>query len=125
MTCEMGEHILPILRQDIDPLSVMLRDHLLERCYQDCQPLQLGNARCAELVQKLLSHEIPHMKIKIGAGTGGTTIPILKALSDPEFGVARFSQYTFTDISADFFERAREHLKHLVEDGDRDSCSTR
>ena len=114
MTCEMGEHILPILRQEIEPLSVMLRDHLLERFYQDCQPLQLGNARCAEWAQKLLSHQIPHMKIiEIGAGTGGTTIPILKALSDPEFGVARFSQYTFTDISAGFFERAREHLKHL------------
>ena len=114
MTCEMGDHILPILRQEIEPLSVMLRDHLLERFYQDCQPLQLGNARCGEWAQKLLSHQIPHMKvIEIGAGTGGTTIPILKALSDPESGVARFSQYTFTDISAGFFERAREHLSHL------------
>ena len=114
MTCEMGDHILPIWRQEIDPLSVMLKDHLLERFYQDLQPLQLANARCAEWAQEYFSHQIPNMKvIEVGAGTGGTTFPILKALSDPRKGVRRFSHYTFTDISAGFFERAREHLTYL------------
>lgn len=114
MTCEMGEHILPIWRQEINPLSVMLRDNLLERFYQNCRPLQLANARCAEWIQVYLSHQIPHMKIiEVGAGTGGTTLSILKALSDPKNGVPRFSHYTFTDISAGFFEKAREHLNYL------------
>ena len=114
MTCEMGEQILPILRKEIDPLSVMLRDRLLEQFYQESQLLQLGNARCAEWIQRFLSHQMPHMRIvEVGAGTGGTTLPILKALSDPKHGVPRFCQYTFTDISAGFFERAKEHLSYL------------
>ncbi|KAM7218542.1 hypothetical protein V8F06_006146 [Rhypophila decipiens] len=47
----------------------------------------------------------PHLHmLEIGAGTGGTTKPILKALD------SRFRSYTFTDVSAGFFGAAADAL---------------
>ncbi|KAH8652666.1 putative polyketide synthase [Tricladium varicosporioides] len=63
-----------------------------------------------------LAHKSPDMKIlEIGAGTGATTSKILQSLSnfrpDDHKGekdkVFMFDEYTFTDISASFFEKAK------------------
>ena len=49
--------------------------------------------------------------LEIGAGTGSSTIPILEVLGGHRGYPARFSSYTFTDISAGFFDKAGEILK--------------
>ncbi|KAK1986916.1 lovastatin nonaketide synthase, partial [Colletotrichum cereale] len=47
----------------------------------------------------------PRMEfLEVGGGTGGTTKHVLEALG------GRFKSYTFTDISAGFFERSEEKL---------------
>ena len=55
-----------------------------------------------------MAHKNPNLSIlEIGAGTGGTTHAVLSALGGVNNrSTARFSQYTFTDISAGFFEKA-------------------
>ncbi|KAL1857502.1 Type I Iterative PKS [Diaporthe australafricana] len=62
--------------------------------------------------------------LEIGAGTGGTTKPILKSLGD------RFQSYTFTDVSAGFFGAAAnvlslfsDRLAFKTLDIERDPCS--
>lgn len=49
--------------------------------------------------------------LEIGAGTGGSTKPILETLAlnhEQEPRVGRYAIYDFTDISPSFFEKAKE-----------------
>ncbi|KAJ4346503.1 uncharacterized protein N0V89_010432 [Didymosphaeria variabile] len=63
---------------------------------------------------ELLGHSQPTMRVlEIGAGTGGTTSWILKALQSAE-GVRLFSKYHYTDISAGFFPTAKEKFKDFT-----------
>ena len=111
LVCGMGENLPAILRQEIDPLSIMLKDGLLERFYRRIEVLQRGYLFCARWIGKFYSHQNPSLKVlEIGAGTGSATVPILEALSVTG-GTPRFARYCFTDISAGFFERAREQLQ--------------
>ncbi|KAH9896254.1 putative polyketide synthase [Xylariomycetidae sp. FL2044] len=69
-----------------------------------------------------ICNRYPHMNIlEIGAGTGGATKSILPALD------GNFMSYTFTDISAGFFENAAtifsdygEHMRYKVLDLEKD-----
>lgn len=68
------------------------------------------NMDCGEFF-KLCGHAKPSMKIlEIGAGTGGFTEIVLQHLKTKQ-GTRLFSQYTFTDISAGFFQSAEERFK--------------
>ncbi|KAL1597236.1 hypothetical protein SLS60_008818 [Paraconiothyrium brasiliense] len=63
---------------------------------------------------ELLGHWQPTMRVlEVGAGTGGTTSWILKALQSAE-GVRLFSNYQYTDISAGFFPTAKEKFKEFA-----------
>jgi len=55
----------------------------------------------------LLAHKDPHLKIlEIGAGTGGATLPILKALGGMDDSTPpRFLSYEVTDITTGFFDK--------------------
>ncbi|KAF4440056.1 putative polyketide synthase [Fusarium austroafricanum] len=112
MICRMGQNLVPILRQEADPLTLMLENDLLYDLYRTA----LGTDRCYEQMSKViqkLSHKQPDLKIlEIGAGTGGATKPILETLGGHEPGsYPRFVQYDFTDISSGFFEKAQENFK--------------
>ncbi|KAH7265653.1 uncharacterized protein BKA55DRAFT_590873 [Fusarium redolens] len=112
MICRMGENLIPILRQEADPLTLMLENDLLYDLYRTA----LGTDRCYEQMSKViqkLSHKQPDLKIlEIGAGTGGATKPILETLGGHEPGsYPHFAQYDFTDISSGFFEKAQENFK--------------
>ena len=105
MVCSIGENLVPILKGEVEPLPIMLRDNMLEAFYRTQGFFKLGNEACADMVVKL-AHQNPNMRIlEIGAGTGGTTMPVLHALG------LKFAHYDFTDISSGFFERAREEQK--------------
>ena len=110
-TCKIGENLPQILLNTTDSLTIMLADGLLERYYRDLGPLRRNSAQAAEFIGKI-AHGNPNLKIlEIGAGTGGTTLPILEKLGGTSGHAPRFQDYVFTDISSGFFENAQEKLK--------------
>ena len=108
--CHIGENLSRILRQEIDPLSVLQEEDRLERYYQTWEPLHQSYQQAAAYI-KLLGIKNPHLNIlEIGAGTGGATQPILEALSGAGTCPSNFTNYDFTDVSSAFFEKSRERL---------------
>ena len=104
MVNQIGKNLTEILTGQIDPLSVMLEDNLLYRVYSDD-----SSARCySHLIDylKRLSFKRPYMNVlEIGAGTGGTTIQMLRAHNDHQGSF--FKHYDYTDISSSFFEQVQ------------------
>lgn len=85
-------------------------------------PLCSPSGTCTEAA--LILNESELTRQHAGAGTGGTTKPILKSLGD------RFQSYTFTDVSAGFFGAAANVLSPFSDrlafktlDIERDPCS--
>lgn len=111
--CRMGENIARIIREEVEPLSLMLQDDLLTRYYEDLEPLKNRLYPAAASIVACLAHQNPNMRIlEIGAGTGGTTLPILQALGEPgPTGQTLFDSYVFTDVSAGFFEKSKIKLQ--------------
>ena len=111
MMCTVGERLPQIFRKEIDPLSIMFSEDMLEKYYSSYLGLQRGYAICSRWIGRYLSHQNPAMEIlEIGAGTGSTTIPVLQSLSSQNGLPPRFGHFYFTDISAGFFQRANERL---------------
>ena len=110
LICEMGKNLAAILRGKVEPLSIMLKDALLERFYQDIISLNQSYTRCSHWVREL-GYQNPQMRIlEIGAGTGSATIYVLNALTK-EGTAPSFASLDYSDISAGFFERAKEKLE--------------
>ena len=108
--CHIGENLPRILRQEIDPLSVLQEEDRLERFYRTWEPFHQSYQQAAVFI-KLLGNKNPHLNIlEIGAGTGGATLPILEALSGVGTRPPDFTNFDFTDVSPAFFEKAREKL---------------
>lgn len=104
MLRRVGLALPEIIQGKTDALSLMLEDNLLYRYYNG-EWVDYYYAQMCHYI-KLLGNKNPAMKIlEIGAGTGGTTRNLLKALPSQ----SGFS-YDFTDISAGFFVKARELL---------------
>ena len=108
-----GENLAAVLTGQQDALPLIFQDSLIDDEY--LAYLTRGN-----LAQKLtkyldtLAHKDPNMHIlEIGAGTGSGTSILMNTLSTAsETGVARFSKYTFTDLSPSFFEKAKKKFAH-------------
>ncbi|PHH79873.1 hypothetical protein CDD82_2127 [Ophiocordyceps australis] len=103
-----GRNLMSILRGQVDGLHLIFHSGLVEEYYQQI----LANAHvaypCSRYVD-LASFKNPSMKIiEIGAGTGGQTLGLLKAMSSD--GVMNWERYDFTDVSASFFGHARANL---------------
>ena len=110
LLCPVGENLSKIVRQEIDPLSVMVEKDHLERHYRTFQPHEQSHQQAADYI-KLLGNKNPSLNIlEIGAGTGGATLPILNALSGPGVSHPNFTNYDFTDCSPVFFEKAKEKI---------------
>ncbi|KAI0551232.1 hypothetical protein F4679DRAFT_145449 [Xylaria curta] len=105
-----------ILVGEIDPLSVIFDSNLAEIFYAD-----MFNSICDHRLQRLItlaSHENPRLRIlEVGAGTGGMTSHILSTLIglEEQTGGLSFANYTYTDVSATFFENARERWHDIRE----------
>ena len=111
LVCAMGKSLLAIFRGEVEPLSVMLKDGLLERFYQSNILLSQTYTQCTRWI-KIFGHQKPHMRIiEIGAGTGSATVHILNALSSDDLTTSRFASLDYTDISPGFFERAKEKFE--------------
>ncbi|KAL2821621.1 hypothetical protein BJX63DRAFT_427619 [Aspergillus granulosus] len=110
---QIGDHMLDILRGQMDPLAAWTKDDLLYRFYQtdstDRCHIQLANYTAQ------LQFKQPHMRVlEVGAGTASATLPVLEALIGEDARHSRdtgkLDTYVFTDISSGFFENAKDKL---------------
>ena len=70
MTIRLGRRLLEILRGDIEPLSLMLEDDLLNRYYAENRGQDRVYEQAAHFI-RLAAHKNPRLRIlEIGAGTG-------------------------------------------------------
>lgn len=96
-----------IFRGEVEALAVWLENDLLYRFYQESIFTTSMNQKLLS-VAELLAHKNPNMKIlEIGAGTGGATTELLRGFSRAG-GPNAYQSFTFTDISAGFFDKAKK-----------------
>lgn len=101
----LGEHYPAILDGEIEPLSIMLQDNLLESFYRNHEPVKGGYDLNTEILRKM-TYQNPRMRIlEIGAGTGSHTVSSLRGLG------RSFAQYDFTDVSTGFFQKAQAEFR--------------
>ncbi|KAM6478156.1 beta-ketoacyl synthase domain-containing protein [Trichoderma sp. SZMC 28011] len=85
--------------------EVMMQDDMLTRLYAEAVPFRQTYSHLVTVTSQL-AHRYPRLKVlEIGAGTGGASVHMLKEL------VGRCHSYTYTDISAGFFEAAQERFR--------------
>ncbi|RSL58093.1 hypothetical protein CEP53_006251 [Fusarium sp. AF-6] len=97
-----------ILAGQIDPLQVVFGSNLTDIFYADLFQYLCADGRLGTILD-LAAHENPALRLlEVGAGTGGMTTHVLTALQEREkrTGGLSFAEYTYTDISPAFFERA-------------------
>ncbi|KAJ5778489.1 hypothetical protein N7520_001735 [Penicillium odoratum] len=111
-----GAHLRSILLGDVHPLTVMLENDLLYRCYFDDDNLNRCHSQMINYI-KLAQFKNPSIRIlEIGGGTGSLAVPLLDALLKKHG--ARLGIYVFTDISTLFLAHAKgllERYKSVVE----------
>ncbi|KAF1829663.1 hypothetical protein BDW02DRAFT_138335 [Decorospora gaudefroyi] len=108
-----GEALPAVFRREVEPLTLMTHENLLEDYYTTAVGMPNTYAQITRYVT-LLSHKYPNLDfLEIGAGTGGATVPTLKGLSGCEdlHTYPRLKSYTYTDISSYFFQRAAEKFE--------------
>ena len=101
-----GRQLTSIVRGTTDPLELLFSQPLAEEFYVDLMRSVGVDAKVHKFLDAV-SFKNPSMKIlEVGAGTGSITSYILAPLLGS--GAPRFSRYDYTDVSAGFFERAKE-----------------
>ncbi len=106
-----GEQLAKILTGEIESLEVIFpagsmdtADHL----YHDSPSFKFGNQAVAQTValavDQLAEGRVLRI-LEIGAGTGATTSAVLPQLPPEQY------EYTFTDVSAAFFSRAKQKFQ--------------
>ncbi|APA10781.1 hypothetical protein sscle_07g055510 [Sclerotinia sclerotiorum 1980 UF-70] len=107
----LSKNLRNILMGKVDALELMFKEPLVKDYYRELYKSTNGLSKTLAYLD-ILTHKHPNMNIlEIGAGTGGMTNYLLDVLAqngarDPRVGTPRFSHYTYTDISAGFFEGA-------------------
>ncbi|KID86000.1 Beta-ketoacyl synthase [Metarhizium guizhouense ARSEF 977] len=112
LVCALGEKLVSVLRGEVQPLEIMLKDGLLTRTYEDDRNNRRASralARCARRIADQNS-QLQLRILEIGAGTGSATLPVLEELWPQGNGSQGCFSYMFTDISAGFFENASKKL---------------
>ncbi|KAI0439264.1 putative polyketide synthase [Xylaria telfairii] len=93
-----------IFAGETHPVGVLLEDNLLSQIYIAGDTIKFGTAL------NIIGTTNPLLRVlEVGAGTGGTTVKCLAALTSP-FGERLYSSYTYTDISSGFMNAAKERF---------------
>ncbi|KAK8091924.1 polyketide synthase [Apiospora hydei] len=109
LCCAIGENLVDILHGEVEPLEIMLTDNRLTKNYENGTNNYLS-AVLGYYAEMLADLEPNQRILEIGAGTAGSTLPILEGLSKDR-DEPGFMSYTFTDVSTGFFEGARTKLE--------------
>lgn len=110
LVCAVGRQLPEILRGEKQGLEIMLEDDLLWRTYAENLAGIRANAAIAGYMERLLQCYPELSILELGAGTASATLPVLEAIQRGTKGSAPQFTYTFTDISAGFFDKAQERL---------------
>lgn len=106
---KVARNISGVLSGQTEALGILLADDTLTKLYVATDACDRSD------FLKYLAHSKPNLRIlEVGAGTGASTMSILKHLNRPLGGgreAPLYSKYTFTDISSAFFVAARELFK--------------
>ena len=112
-----ARNLTAILRGELDTLDLLFHDNAMSDYYSYVQETNYAFQKVCRYVDAL-AHKSPGLKVlEIGAGTGGATKDILHTLmycGTGESCTPRFAEYTFTDISPSFFEKARDRFKPYI-----------
>ncbi|CAH0052187.1 unnamed protein product [Clonostachys solani] len=106
-----------LLRGETDSVELMFATRSGEKFYENVFARHMRDGRLQAFLD-LATHENPGMKIlEVGAGTGGFTSQLMAAFTEFEAktGSAAFDTYTFTDISASFFDGARGRFSDYLD----------
>ncbi|TGO80363.1 hypothetical protein BELL_0009g00470 [Botrytis elliptica] len=110
---QIGQVLSKVLRGEVDPLNVIFNDGLADRYYEEMLSNDYYTHPSSAFVE-LLCFKNPSMKIlEVGAGTGGQTLPILKAMTSDK--TKMWSRYDYTDISPAFFGQARIKFHEYID----------
>lgn len=108
---EINKCLLGILQGQTDSLEILFGGSLVADYYR---ATNYGSKAALEPFFDALAHKNPGLEVlEVGAGTGSATLSILEILAHHggyECGNPRFAHYTFTDLSAGFFGKAREEF---------------
>ncbi|KAH8430928.1 uncharacterized protein LDX57_008592 [Aspergillus melleus] len=102
---QIGQNLLSILSGDAEVMDVMFESSLFDQFYETVLASAHDSYPISVLVEHLCFKNPASRIIEIGAGTGGQTVGILKALCSNN--VRKCARYDYTDISRAFFPRAR------------------
>ncbi|RJE22580.1 polyketide synthase [Aspergillus sclerotialis] len=108
-----------ILTGEVNPLEVIFKSDLADTFYAALFENMCADGRLASILD-LAAHENPAMRIlEVGAGTGGMTGPVIAAFEerDSRTGASSFAEYSYTDISPAFLERAKSLWPKLQAEG--------
>ena len=112
LTRRCGRSLAAVMRGETDPLALLFPGGSLadaERLYQSSPPAQIYNKLVAEAVGAIADASGGRRLriLEVGAGTGSTTAHVLPRLGDAPI------EYTFTDVSPLFLNKAREKFSHI------------
>ncbi|KAK1983490.1 hypothetical protein LZ30DRAFT_588193 [Colletotrichum cereale] len=112
LTARVGEHLYDILTNKTNPLQVVYDDNAADQFYHS-EIFSINSDKVGMYIH-LLAQKNPQLRIlEVGAGTGSSASHILSFLKH-DFGNGRtgllFSEYTYTDASAGFFEKASQQF---------------
>ncbi|KAH7322416.1 putative polyketide synthase [Stachybotrys elegans] len=97
-----GTHMPRVFRGETTMLEEFRKSGVLDRYYAEGSMMKVSTQWVSQAIRQI-ADRYPHMNIiEIGAGTGGATKEITRNLG-PDF-----RSYTYTDISAAFFENASQ-----------------
>jgi acyl transferase domain-containing protein len=120
LTQRCARELAAVMRGRADPLALLFPGGSLadtERLYRDSPTARAYNSLIAQVVERIVESQAaqpgavpqPTLRVlEIGAGTGSTTAYLLPQLAAALGG--RVLQYTFTDVSPLFLNRARERF---------------
>ncbi|KAI1392107.1 putative polyketide synthase [Hypoxylon trugodes] len=99
-----GQTMPRVFRGETTMLEALRQTGVLDEYYLNSFANAPSGHWQANIISQIANRN-PHLNmLEVGAGTGGTTKPILRLLGN------RFKSYTFTDVSAGFFGSAAETL---------------
>ncbi|KAI1170512.1 polyketide synthase PksD [Nemania sp. FL0916] len=119
MLTQIARDIVSIVHDQTDAIELLFATNLAQDFYDEFFRPTYNSQLKAYL--QLAAHKTPTLKVlEVGAGTGGLTNYILSTFQEIESstGGIAFSEYTYTDVSPAFFEKAQdrfsEHKSRMV-----------
>ncbi|CAI6339140.1 unnamed protein product [Periconia digitata] len=115
LLCVVGALIPDILRGKRKVLEIMLDGGLLWRTYHENFLGFRPNSALVSYMGRLAEYKPDLNILEVGAGTASATLPVLEAIDGRVRGSGSQFTYTFTDISAGFFDKAQQRLAKWAE----------